>query len=197
MPRLVGGVSHQIGGNVQPLKMGGCMARIFIKMTNLVLRTFEHVSVILVAVLAILLMYEVFMRFVLNSPVDWVLDISQLLQAALAFLSAAYVLKVGGHVNMNLLTEFVSKSWKKKLAISSNSLAAFGCAWMAYLTWDLFSKSLMIKEAMYSIDLPLYPFKILVPLCFASLSLQSLVQLWEAIQTAPEKFDVHAEEGGL
>lgn len=168
----------------------------FIKMMNLSSRILGGLSSVIVAVLAILLFFDVFMRFVMNSPVDWVLDISSLLQAALALLSAAYVLKVGGHVNMNLLTEFISNIWRRRLRITSYSIAALGCAWMTYLTWNLFYKSLMIKEAMYSITLPLYPFKFLVPLCFVLLTLQSLGLLWNAIRTSTDKFS-QDEEGGL
>ncbi len=97
---------------------------------------------------------------------------------------------------MDLLTAFVGRHWRRRLIIASYSVASLGCAWMAYLTWGLFYKSMMMKEAMYSLSLPLYPLKFLVPLCFVFLTLQSMSILWNAIRTSPDKFG-QDEEGGL
>ncbi len=141
-----------------------------------------------IVIIAILLMYEVFMRYVINKPADWVLDITQLTQAAFAFCAASYVLKIGGHVGMNLVTEFVGKETRRWLAIICNSITTLGCAWMVFLTWGLFEKSYKIREACYGVDLPIYPWKILVPFCFLMLSLQCLALLIDNILARPEDF---------
>jgi TRAP-type C4-dicarboxylate transport system permease small subunit len=148
----------------------------------------------IVGILAILLSYDVFMRFVMNNPTDWVLDITQLFQAALAFLATSYVLKIGGHVNMNVLPTFVNNQWKKRLAIVSSILTAIGSGWMAYLCWRLFTKSLMIREASYSLNIPLYPWKFLVPFGFLLLALQSISLAVEYFSQPPERFSETKEE---
>jgi C4-dicarboxylate transporter DctQ subunit len=148
----------------------------------------------IIGILAILLSYDVFMRFVMNNPTDWVLDITQLFQAALAFLAASYILKIGGHVNMNVLPNFVNNQWKRRLAFTSSILTAIGSGWMAYLCWSLFTKSLMIREASYSLNIPLYPWKFLVPFGFLLLSLQSISLAVEYVSQPPDRFSETKEE---
>ncbi len=146
------------------------------------------VSCGLIVLISVLLLYEVFMRYVINKPADWVLDVTQLTQATLAFLSISYVLKVGGHTNMNLLTEFVGSRGRRWLSIFSNLVTLSASLWMAFLSWNLFTKSYKIKEAAYGVDIPLYPFKIFVTLGFALMGIQCLAMLIEDIRSSPDRF---------
>lgn len=147
-----------------------------------------HVGAFLISLLAILLVYDVIMRYVFNNPADWVLDLVQLLQVAMAFLTISYVHKIGGHINMNILTQFTSNKGRRWLSIASNSLTMIGSGWMGYLSWPLFTRSYRIHEAAYAIDIPLYPWKLLVPLCFSLMSLQCLVMTIENIMSSPDQF---------
>jgi len=170
------------------------MARYICLVINRISNAFGMIGALLIGLIALLLGYDVFMRYALNNPTSWVLDIVQLLQAALALLTGSYVLKIGGHVNMNLLLEYASNKWRKKLAIISSIAAALGCAWMSYLSWNLFTKSLLIKEATYSLEIPLYPWKFLVPFCFALISLQAIAMTIEQWGSPAEKFAGYQEE---
>jgi len=152
------------------------------------------VSCGLIIVISILLLYEVFMRYVINKPADWVLDVTQLTQATLAFVSISYVLKVHGHTNMNLLTEFVGNRGRRWLSIFSNLVTLVASFWMTFLSWNLFAKSYRIKEAAYGVDIPLYPFKIFVTIGFALMGIQCLAMIIEDIQSSPDRFSAtHTE----
>lgn len=153
-----------------------------------------QISAALVVVIGLLLSYDVIMRFVFNISTDWVLDVTQLVQSALAFLGASYVLKTGGHVSMNMITEYLSNEWRRRLAIVASFITMLGSAWMAFLSWNLFARSFAIKEAAYGIDIPLYPWKILVSVCFVLLAIQALAMLIEHILAAPEEFHEIAGE---
>jgi TRAP-type C4-dicarboxylate transport system permease small subunit len=89
---------------------------------------------------------------------------------------------------MNLLTEFVNNKWRRRLSIAANLITLLGSGWMSYLSWGLFAKSYRIKEATYGLDLPLYPWKFLVMLCFLLMGLQCLVMLIENILAPPDEF---------
>ncbi|RJR18700.1 MAG: TRAP transporter small permease [Desulfobacteraceae bacterium] len=152
------------------------------------------VSGILICALACLLIYDVFMRFLFNAPVDWPLDITQLLQAAVAFLAAAYVLKVGGHVNMSALVSNVSPRWGLRLSIVGAAVTCLTSGWMAILSWSLFTKSLAISEQSFGIEIPLAPWKFLVPFGFGLMCLQALamaLNLW----MNPDEFMREGKEG--
>jgi TRAP-type mannitol/chloroaromatic compound transport system permease small subunit len=42
--------------------------------------------------------YEVFMRYLLNSPTSWAFDMSYIMYGAMFFMAGAYTLSRGGHV---------------------------------------------------------------------------------------------------
>lgn len=132
----------------------------------------KQVSLLSIWVMALLLFYDVFLRNVLNMTSDWSLDVVQLIQVLLAFSAAAPVLKDGGHINMEALSKIVSSSSRRVLDMISNMICTLGCLWMVALSWRTFARSHQIREAAYGIDIPLYPWKFLVPLCFFVLALQ-------------------------
>lgn len=133
---------------------------------------FYAIALLMVGVMACLLLYDVVMRYIFNSPVDWVLDIVQLVQVTLAFTAAAPVLRAGKHINMELLSTMAGKRTRRRLELLSNGICAAGSLWMALLGWRTFSQSYRISESSYGITLPLYPWKLLVFVCFSVLFLQ-------------------------
>lgn len=54
--------------------------------------------------------FEVFMRYVLNSPTAWAFDMSYMLYGALFMMSGAYALSRGSHVR----GDFLYRRWKPK-----------------------------------------------------------------------------------
>jgi len=143
---------------------------------------FGMIALAALGVMAVLLVYEVVMRYVVGSPADWVLDVVQLVQVTLAFTAAAPVLKAGGHINMELLPTLVGERQRRWLEVLSNAICAAGSLWMAILSWKTFSRSYQISEAAYGIALPLYPWKFLVPLCFFVLALRFLSSLFDHLR---------------
>lgn len=151
---------------------------------NVISRTIDYIisilraiSVLTVGVMAVLLLYEVIMRYVFNKPPLWVLDVVQLVQVTLAFTAAAPILKDGGHISMEVLPTFLNDAARRKLELLSNAICTVGCFWMTALGWRTFSQSYQISESAYGISLPIYPWKFLVPFCFFMLGLQFLSML--------------------
>lgn len=155
------------------------MLKAFVAAINKVSNFFGLVSGILICVLTCLLIFDVFMRFVINRPIDWAMDITELLQAAIAFLAATYVLKVGGHVNMSALVGNVSPAVRLRMKIVSTAITCLTSGWMAFLGWSLFTKSIDISEKSFGIELPLAPWKLLVSFGFGVMCLQGLAMLIE------------------
>jgi TRAP-type C4-dicarboxylate transport system permease small subunit len=170
------------------------MVKVFITTISKISSFFGQLSGILIYALASLLIFEVFMRFLLNAPVDWTLDITQLIQAALAFISMSYVLKVGGHVNMEAVVSNVSFPMRRVFNITGALVTSFASGWMAILSWKFFKTSLTISEQAYGIKIPIGPWKFLVPLGFAIMCLQALamaLNFWKH----PEEFMREQKEG--
>ncbi|MFN3663811.1 TRAP transporter small permease subunit [Yoonia sp.] len=54
--------------------------------------------------------YEVFMRYVMNRPTPWALDVSFIMYGTLFMMGGAYTLSVGGHVR----GDFLYRLWKPR-----------------------------------------------------------------------------------
>ncbi len=157
---------------------GGLFTRVIDRIVSL----FHVVAIATLCIMALLMIYEVVMRYVFNMPAEWALDVVQLVQVTLAFTAAAPVLRDGGHINMELTQTLVKKQTQRRLEILANGICAAGSVWMAVLSWRTFSQSYKISESSYGITLPIYPWKFLVPLCFFILALQFFAMFVKHIQ---------------
>ena len=82
----------------------------FIKVSDIFNKSVGHMFAWCVMLLMISTCYEVFMRYVLNSPTVWAFDMSYMLYGALFMMSGAYALSRGAHVR----GDFLYRSWKPR-----------------------------------------------------------------------------------
>ena len=82
----------------------------FIKVSDIFNKSVGHMFAWCVMLLMISTCYEVFMRYVLNSPTVWAFDMSYMLYGALFMMSGAYALSRGSHVR----GDFLYRSWKPR-----------------------------------------------------------------------------------
>ncbi len=133
----------------------------------------------LILALTLLISWEVFSRYLLNSPHPWVLDGQIMLYGVLFMMAGAYTLSQGGHVRGDVLYGFFSP--RTQAAIDLALYIAFflpGIFAMAYAGWIYAGESLAIREQTFSADpLPLYPFKFMIPVAAFFLLLQGMVEI--------------------
>ena len=82
----------------------------FIKVSDIFNKSVGHMFAWCVMLLMISTCYEVFMRYVLNSPTVWAFDMSYMFYGALFMMSGAYALSRGTHVR----GDFLYRSWKPR-----------------------------------------------------------------------------------
>jgi TRAP-type mannitol/chloroaromatic compound transport system permease small subunit len=129
--------------------------------------------------LTLLIAWEVFSRYVLNTPHPWVLDVQIMLYGALFMMAGAYTLAHGGHVRGDVLYGFFAP--RTQAALDLVLYVVFflpGIFALAYAGWTYAHESLAIREQTFSPDpLPLYPFKFVIPVAAAFLLLQGVVEI--------------------
>jgi TRAP-type mannitol/chloroaromatic compound transport system permease small subunit len=129
--------------------------------------------------LTFLISWEVFSRYILNTPHPWVLDVQIMLYGILFMMAGAYTLAHGGHVRGDVLYGFFAP--RTQAAIDLVLYVAFflpGIFALAYAGWTYANESLAINEQTFSPDpLPLYPFKFTIPLAALFLLLQGFVEI--------------------
>jgi C4-dicarboxylate transporter DctM subunit len=70
------------------------------------------ISAALIIIIAVIVFYEIIARGFFNAPTTWVLEYSVYMLIATGFLGAAYVLRLGGHVCVDVITSRLSERTK-------------------------------------------------------------------------------------
>ena len=71
------------------------------------------VAAAMALLLVLAMIYEVFSRYVLNTPTLWAFDISYMLNGALFILGGAYALKEEAHVRIDFLASRLKPAWQR------------------------------------------------------------------------------------
>jgi len=136
-----------------------------------------------VVALTVLISWEVFSRYVLNTPHAWALDAQIMLYGVLFMMAGAYTLAAGGHVRGDVLYGFFQPRTQAAIDLALYLLFFLpGIFALAYAGWSYASDSLAIRETTFSPEpLPLYPFKFIIPLAAVILFLQGIVEILRCI----------------
>ncbi len=138
----------------------------------------------LIVALTCLIAWEVFSRYVLNTPHDWALDAQIQMYGTLFMLAGAYTLAKNGHVRGDVLYGFFearTQAWVDLILYVLFFLP--GIVALTWAGWTFAQESIAIRESTFSATpLPLYPFKFMIPLAGLMLLLQGLVEIVRCVQ---------------
>ena len=132
-----------------------------------------------VVALTALISWEVFSRYVMNNPHAWVLDAQIMLYGLLFMTAGAYTLSKNGHVRGDVLYGFFQPRTQATIDLVLYLLFFLpGIVALTWAGWTFANDSLAIREQTFNADpLPLYPFKVVVPIAGGFLLLQGLVEI--------------------
>ena len=134
----------------------------------------------LILLLTLMIAWEVFSRYVLNSPHPWAFDVMSMMYGSLFMMAGAYTLSKNGHVRGDVLYGFFPPRLQAGLDLALYFLffipGVFALAWAGY---SYAADSWAIKEIsnVTADGPPIYPFKTIIPLAGALLLLQGLVEI--------------------
>jgi len=142
----------------------------------------------LIVALTCLIAWEVFSRYVLNTPHDWALDVQIQMYGTLFMLAGAYTLAKNGHVRGDVLYGFFeprTQAWIDLILYGLFFLP--GIVALTWAGWTFAQESIAIRESTFSATpLPLYPFKFMVPVAGFMLLLQGIVEIVRCVQCIRE-----------
>jgi TRAP-type C4-dicarboxylate transport system permease small subunit len=136
-------------------------------------------SAVAIVVSSLILTYEVVMRYFLRIPTIWEIESAIYLGVLATFMGAAYGLKDGAHINIDLFVRFLPPGAQRILQRITSSLAFLFCTHIAFKSWELFWEAFSKgwrSESMWGPPLAV-PYFIL-PLGMTLLSLQFLIQIF-------------------
>jgi TRAP-type mannitol/chloroaromatic compound transport system permease small subunit len=136
-----------------------------------------------IAVLTLLVSWEVFSRYFLNHPHPWALDAQIMLYGTLFMMAGAYTLAHQGHVRGDVL--YGNFTPRTQATIDLVLFVIFylpGVVALTWAGWIYANESLAIRENTFSPDpLPLYPFKFVIPVAGFLLLLQGVIEILRCV----------------
>lgn len=130
-------------------------------------------------VFAVIIIYEVFMRYALHQPTRWAFDVTKQLYGFYFMMLGAYALKHQSHVRVDLLVQHLSPKMQKWVDIAGYLIFFFPFGWI-FLTrsYEFAMRSVAQAETTYgAVQLPVYPLKISMVVAAALLLLQGVAEV--------------------
>lgn len=141
--------------------------------------------------------YEVFVRYVLNSPTSWSLDVSFIMYGTLFMIGGAYTLSRGGHVR----GDFVYRLWPVRVqgAVDFVLYLLFffpGVTALILSGWKYAARSWQYGEVSVNspTGIPIYQFKAVIVAAGILLFVQGIAQLLRSVIAMRDGVWILAEE---
>ncbi len=132
--------------------------------------------------LTLMIVLDVSLRFLFNSPLPASAEATELIMPYIAFGALAYTLAIGTHVRISLLTERTSGNWQRFFEVLAALIGFLFCAMLTYKGWLFFWESFLIREEMLAvIKLPWWVGKFSLSLGFLFMTLRFLRNLFLAL----------------
>ncbi|OZB15734.1 MAG: C4-dicarboxylate ABC transporter permease [Rhodobacterales bacterium 34-62-10] len=152
----------------------------------MIIRTIDQINEIvgrIVSVVAIIfaaiIIYDVFMRYVLNAPTRWAFDVTKQMFGFYFVMLGGYALRHQAHVRVDLLTANLKPIPSRIVDGLGYLIFFFPFAWVFTIrSFDFAMKSYAQGETTYgSVQLPVYPLKIAMAVAAGLLLLQGIAEL--------------------
>lgn len=138
----------------------------------------------LIVALTFMISWEVFSRYVLDSPHSWAFDVMSMMYGSLFMMAGAYTLSKNGHVRGDVLYGFFPPRLQAWLDLTLYILFFIpGVVALAYAGYGFAAESWAINEHsnITADGPPVYPFKTILPIAGAFLLAQGLVEIVRCI----------------
>lgn len=137
----------------------------------------------LVYAIVLLMLWEVLSRYMLHSPTSWAPELATLVFGPFFLLGGPYLLHLGGHVAVDVLSERATGRTATVLRIVGFVLAAAFGGILLWFSLPLAIQSWEYGETSYSAWNPvIWPAKAFLPLASALLLMQALAEIVLAIR---------------
>lgn len=142
-----------------------------------------------ILILTLSVAYEVFVRYVLNSPTVWAFDMMVQMYGALFLMAGPYALAQDTHVRADVVYRLLPPRWQGRIDMALYILFFFpGMFALFWYGWEIAADSWRYKEVSWNSParIQIYFFKTLIPLAGGLMIVQGAAELmrcYKAIRT--------------
>jgi len=144
------------------------------------IRKTENVLLFIAVGMLLLMMFlgagDVIGRYLFNSPIKGAMEGSQLLMAGVALLCLGYVQAIKGHISVDILTTRYPPRVQTIVGLAGLALTIVIFGLIAWQSALIAAETLEQHRMLENITLPLFPFKLMVPIGASILCLESIIQ---------------------
>ena len=132
-----------------------------------------------ILILTLSVVYEVFVRYVLNAPTVWVFDMMVQMYGALFLMAGPYALAQDTHVRADVIYRLLSVRWQARIDLTLYVLFFFpGMLALLWYGWEIASDSWRYKEVSWNSParIQIYFFKTLIPVAGGLFIVQGIAE---------------------
>lgn len=138
--------------------------------------------------LLVLVFHEVIVRYLLNKPTLYSVEISEYLLLLVAFMAAGWVLQEDKHVSMQTFVSLMPPKVKQGLALLTSVIVLLFCT---VLIWEGIRSSLLAYKGGYHssslLNVPMWIPYAIIPIGSLLLALQMLVRIGKLIENPADR----------
>ncbi len=141
--------------------------------------------------------YEVFVRYVMNNPTAWALDVSFIMYGTLFMMGGAYTLSRGGHVRGDFLYRLLQPRTQAKIDLVLYLIFFFpGVTALILSGWKYAARSWQYGEVSVNspAGVPIYQFKMVIVAAGILLFIQGMAQVCRCILAMRDNCWLEADE---
>lgn len=169
----------------------------FIRFADSLSAAFGKAFAWLIILMAVGTGYEVFVRYVLNKPTAWALDVSFIMYGTLFMMAGAYTLSRGGHVRGDFLYRLWQPKNQAKIDLVLYILFFFpGVSALIFSGWKYASRSWQYQEVSVNspAGIPIFQFKTVIVAAGILLFIQGIAQIFRCIHCIRHNYWLEPEE---
>lgn len=137
----------------------------------------------LIAVMTLVVIYDIVLSYVVGRPSDWAFDVTTMLFGAHFMLLTAYGLRHHAHVEVDIIKRLLSRRGRALLDLLGYAIffVPFIIMFITY-SWTFFERSWSRGESTYGVvSIPVYPVKAVLVIAGVLILLQAIAIVLRAI----------------
>ena len=138
-----------------------------------------------VVLLTLLVCFDVTMRYILNKPNQWVFDLAYILYGLLFMMAGAYTLSRNGHVRADMMYRSFrprTQAWFDLVLYVVFFIPGISALVYAGIEFTQVSWAMKEVSSVTSSGVPVYPYKLVIPVAGGLLLLQGVAEIIRCVQ---------------
>ena len=153
-----------------------------------IIDTMAFVAGILLVATVLIVCIEVCMRYFVHKPQVWTVEVCEYILFSIAFLGAPWLLKMGGHISVDVVIEHLGSKSQDRLRLLSMVagvlISAVICWFSLATSWDCYKSGVLVTKTLI---IPKHYFLILIFLGYFLLLVEFARQFFRQLKELREK----------